>query len=140
MTTSATGFVNLVKKTGLSKSAIGGKARLLLAGHAPSSGLFSKAALSYCDGGIAGANALSFGIGSLWKGVGLGGIGLGIAIGELAPVIFLVAAAAAAYGCAKFLTNKQNTPSEYSQGPTSIQPMMAEKEQQQRKKIVIFCA
>ncbi len=107
MTPSATGFVNLVKTASLSKGAVGGKAKLLLAGHGPSSGLFSKAAISHCDGGIAGANALSFGIGSLWKGVGLGGIGLGLAIGELAPVIFLVAGAAAVYGCAKLVTQKR---------------------------------
>ena len=135
MTPSATGCVNLVKKASLSKGAVGGKAKLLLAGHGPSSGLFSKAALSHCDGGIAGANALSFGIGSLWKGVGLGGIGLGIAIGELAPVILLVAGAAAVYGCAKLVTHKPKIRREHPpKAQPASEPMMTGAEQQERHK------
>ncbi|MEI7607646.1 MAG: hypothetical protein WCJ64_09700 [Rhodospirillaceae bacterium] len=135
MTTSASGFVNLVKKASLSKGAVGGKAKLLLAGHGSSSGLFSKAALSHCDGGIAGANALSFGIGSLWKGVGLGGIGLGIVIGELAPVIFLVAGAAAVYGCAKLVTRERKARRDQPpKGQPASEPVKTRTDQKERNK------
>ena len=94
---------NLVRHVGLSKAAIGGKAKIVLAGHGPSSGLLGKAALSHCDGGIAGASALSFGCGSLWKGISLGGVGIGLALGQLAPILMLAAGVIASYGCLKYL-------------------------------------
>ncbi len=94
----------IAKNCGFTKGAIGGKARILLAGHGSGAGssLFSKASISHCDGGIAGAKVLSFGCGSIWKGLLFGVCGLGVAIGEIAPALVFVAGAGTAYGLLKW--------------------------------------
>ncbi len=94
--------VNLVRHLSISKGAIGAKAKIILAGHGSGSGILSKAAISHCDGGVAGVSALAFGGASIWKGIGLAGVGVGLFIVELAPVLVVAAGVVAAVGCVKY--------------------------------------
>ncbi len=87
--------VNIVRNASILKGAIGTKAKIVLTGHnSVGSGTLSKAIISQCDGGITGS-ALAFGGASIWKGVGLAGVGVGLIVAELTPVMVLAVGGAA---------------------------------------------
>jgi len=72
-------LAELLRHPAFIKGPAGAKAKIILAGKGAGSGLVGKFGISHCDGGFVGAKALTFG-GTLLKGLGLGTVGIGLAV------------------------------------------------------------